>query len=44
MKMEIVKLDIDQILEATAFITEEDHPYKMREIEIDMLLAVTKDW
>jgi hypothetical protein len=43
--MKLVKLDIDQLLENTSYIhEEEDFPFDMREIEIDMLLAVTKDW
>jgi hypothetical protein len=42
--MELVKLDIDKLLDATSYSKEEDLFCNMKEIEIDMLLAVTKDW
>jgi hypothetical protein len=42
--MELVKLDIDKLLESTSYNKEEDLFCNMKEIEIDMLLAVTKDW
>jgi hypothetical protein len=42
--MELVKLDIDKLLDATSYSKEEDPFWNMKEIEIDMLLAVTKDW
>ncbi|MHC0039615.1 hypothetical protein [Pseudoneobacillus sp. C159] len=42
--MELIKFDIDQLLEATSTNNEDDHFYNMKEIEIDMILAVTKDW
>jgi hypothetical protein len=42
--MELVKYDIDQLLEATSTELDDDAFYHMKEIEIDMILAVTKDW
>jgi hypothetical protein len=42
--MELLKLDIDQLLEATSYSNEDEHIFSMKEIEIDMILAVTKDW
>lgn len=42
--MKLVKFDIDKILEATSYNDEEDLFCNLKEIEIDMLLAVTKDW
>jgi hypothetical protein len=42
--MELVKLDIDKLLDATSYSKEEDLFWNMKVIEIDMLLAVTKDW
>jgi hypothetical protein len=42
--MELLKLDIDQLLEITSYSNEEEHLFSMKEIEIDMILAVTKDW
>lgn len=42
--MKLVKFDIDELLEATSYNDEEDFFCNMKEIEIDMLLAVTKDW
>jgi hypothetical protein len=40
--MEIVTFDIDKILESTS--GDEQISCTMMKIEIDMLLAVTKDW
>jgi hypothetical protein len=40
--MELIRMDIDQLLESTS--EEETDSCKMMKIEIDMLLAVTKDW
>ena len=44
--MKLVKIDIDQLLEVTSFVSalEEDSVCNLKEIEIDMLLAITKDW
>lgn len=42
--MELVKMDIDQLLDATQYNQEEDIISNLMVIEIDMLLAVTQDW
>lgn len=43
--MKLVKWDIDKLLEATTFYNDEEDLFSsMIEIEIDMMLAVTKDW
>lgn len=36
--------DIDQLLEATADIGDDDFHYMIRHIEIDSLLETTEDW
>lgn len=42
--MELMKLDIDQLLEATSFISDDDFFYNIKKIEIDNLLDKTQDW
>lgn len=36
--------DIDQLLEATTEIADDDYHYLIRHIEIDALLELTQDW
>lgn len=40
----LVNTDIDQLLEATINIEEDDYSFKLIEIEIDQLLEKTKEW
>jgi hypothetical protein len=43
--MNLVKWDIDKLLEGTTFYNDkEDHFSNMIEIDIDIILTVTKDW
>ncbi|CAM3898363.1 MULTISPECIES: hypothetical protein [Bacillaceae] len=42
--MRLVQMDIDQILESTSEIAEEDLGYMIRQVEIDILLERTQDW
>jgi hypothetical protein len=44
--MKVVKWDIDKLLEDTTFYNDEEDLINLVEIEIDidMVLAVTKDW
>ncbi|GLB60693.1 hypothetical protein [Cytobacillus sp. NCCP-133] len=42
--MRLVQMDIDQILEATLEIAEDDLGYLIRQVEIDSLLERTQDW
>ncbi|MFD2442625.1 hypothetical protein ACFSO7_01260 [Bacillus sp. CGMCC 1.16607] len=42
--MDIVKMDIDQLLETTSNILEEECYFHIKKIEIDKLLEKTRDW
>ncbi|WP_302053223.1 hypothetical protein [Bacillus sp. FJAT-29790] len=42
--MILINADIDQLLEATTEIAEDDFRYLIRQIEIDTLLENTQDW
>ncbi|MFE4523646.1 hypothetical protein ACFRCQ_16275 [Cytobacillus firmus] len=42
--MRLVQMDIDQLLESTSEIAEEDFGYMIRQVEIDYLLEHTQDW
>ncbi|MCS0673972.1 hypothetical protein DFO70_101239 [Cytobacillus firmus] len=42
--MRLVQMDIDQLLESTSEIAEEDLGYMIRHVEIDHLLERTQDW
>jgi hypothetical protein len=42
--MRLVQMDIDQLLESTSEIAEEDLGYMIRQVEIDHLLECTQDW
>ncbi|KAF0817020.1 MULTISPECIES: hypothetical protein [unclassified Cytobacillus] len=42
--MRLVQMDIDQLLEATSEIAEEDLGHMIRQVEIDHLLERTQDW
>ncbi|MCS0652846.1 MULTISPECIES: hypothetical protein [Bacillales] len=42
--MRLVQMDIDQLLESTSEIAEEDLGYMIRQVEIDHLLERTQDW
>ncbi|WP_442597293.1 hypothetical protein [Neobacillus sp. D3-1R] len=42
--MDLVKLDIDQLLELTSYSLDEDYQFKLKKVEIDKLLEKTQDW
>lgn len=42
--MKLVKMDIDQLLEATSYVLEEENNFNINKIEIDKLLEKTRDW
>ncbi|MDZ5470145.1 hypothetical protein SM124_00145 [Bacillus sp. 31A1R] len=42
--MRLVKTDIDELLEATSELAEDDCSYRLKIIEIDKLLETTQDW
>jgi hypothetical protein len=42
--MILVKMDIDQLLEATSYVLEEENNFNINNIEIDKLLEKTRDW
>jgi hypothetical protein len=41
--MELIKIDIDQLLESTRDLTSENNTFKTKKIEIDYLLDLTRE-
>lgn len=44
LEMGTVLIDIDKLLEATSNLTSEKNNYKVKKVEIDLLLENTRDW
>lgn len=42
--MRLIRTDIDELLEATSELAEDDFSFRLSQIEIDKLLENTQDW